>query len=106
MLAASVFCILQFLLLRPLSALDLPMQVYLLMLAVAVISTVVPAFMISEALGRIGANHVSLIGGLGPVAAIVFGYVGLDETMTLLQICGAVLILGGVMAVSLRPAKA
>ncbi len=82
MTAASVFCILQFLLLRPLSALDLPMPVYLLMLAVAVISTVIPAFMISEALGRIGANHVSLIGGLGPVAAIVFGYIGLDETMT------------------------
>lgn len=105
MTAASVFCILQFLLLRPLSALDLPMPVYLLMLAVAVISTVIPAFMISEALGRIGANHVSLIGGFGPVAAIVFGYIALDETMTLLQACGAALILGGVMIVSLRPAK-
>ncbi len=103
---ASVFCIVQFLLLRPLSALALPMPVYLLMLAVAVVSTVIPAFMISEALGRIGANHVALIGGLGPVTAIVFGYVGLDETMTLLQICGAVLILAGVMIVSLKPAKA
>jgi drug/metabolite transporter (DMT)-like permease len=106
MLAASVFCILQFLLLRPLSALDLPMPVYLLMLAVAVISTVIPAFMISEALGRIGANHVSLVGGLSPVAAIVFGYITLGETMTLLQVCGGALILAGVMIVSLRPAKA
>jgi drug/metabolite transporter (DMT)-like permease len=105
MTVASLFCIVQFLLLRPLSALDLPMPVYLLMLAVAIVSTVIPAFMVSEALGRIGANHVSLIGGLGPVAAIAFGYVGLDETMTLLQFCGAALILAGVMIVSLTPAK-
>jgi drug/metabolite transporter (DMT)-like permease len=103
MTAASVFCIVQFLLLRPLSALDLPMEVYGLMLAVGILSTVAPAFMISEALRRIGANHVALIGGLGPVAAIVFGYIGLDETMTALQLCGGALVLAGVLAVSLKP---
>jgi drug/metabolite transporter (DMT)-like permease len=106
MMAASVFCIIQFLLLRPLSALALPMPVYLLMLGVAVVSTVIPSFMVSEALRRIGANHVSLIGGLGPLVAIVLGYVGLDEAMTVLQFCGAALILAGVMIVSVRPARA
>lgn len=105
MMVASVFCIIQFVLLRPLSALDLPLPVYLLMLAVAVVSTVIPSFMISEALQRIGANHVSLIGGLGPLVAIVFGYIGLDESMTVLQFCGAALILTGVMIVSVKPAR-
>jgi len=105
MMAASAFCIAQFLLLRPLSALALPMPVYLLMLAVAVVSTVIPSFMVSEALRRIGANHVSLIGGLGPLVAILLGYIGLDEAMTALQFCGAVLILAGVLIVSVRPAK-
>ena len=102
---ACLCCIVQFLLLRPLSALDLPMQVYLLMLTVAMGSTVIPSFMVSEALRRIGANHVSLIGGLGPLMAILLGYIGLDEAMTPLQFCGAVLILGGVMIVSVKPAK-
>jgi drug/metabolite transporter (DMT)-like permease len=105
MLAACVFCIVQFLALRPLSALTLPLPVYLLMLGVAVISTVIPSFMVSEALRRIGANHVSLIGGLGPLVAIVLGYIGLDEAMTVLQFCGAALILAGVMIVSVRPAR-
>ena len=105
MLAACVFCIVQFLALRPLSALALPLPVYLLMLGVAVISTVIPSFMVSEALRRIGANHVSLIGGLGPLVAIVLGYIGLDEAMTVLQFCGAALILAGVMIVSVRPAR-
>jgi drug/metabolite transporter (DMT)-like permease len=106
MMAASAFCIAQFLLLRPLSALALPMPVYLLMLAVAVVSTVIPSFMVSEALRRIGANHVSLIGGLGPLVAILLGYIGLDEAMTALQFCGALLILAGVLIVSVKPAKA
>jgi drug/metabolite transporter (DMT)-like permease len=105
MLAACAFCILQFLALRPLAALALPLPVYLLMLAVAVISTVIPSFMVSEALRRIGANHVSLIGGLGPLVAIVLGYIGLDESMTVLQFCGATLILAGVMIVSVKPAQ-
>ena len=105
MMSASAFCIVQFLLLRPLSALDLPVVVYLLMLAVAVVSTVIPSFLVSEALRRIGANHVSLIGGLGPLVAILLGYVGVDEAMTALQFFGAVLILAGVMIVSVGPAK-
>lgn len=105
MMAASAFCIAQFLLLRPLSALILPLPVYLLMLAVAVVSTVIPSFMVSEALRRVGANHVSLIGGLGPLVAIVLGYIGLDEAMTVLQFCGAALILAGVMIVSVKPAR-
>jgi drug/metabolite transporter (DMT)-like permease len=105
MMWASLFCIIQFLLMRPVSALVLPVPVYVLMAAVAVVSTVIPAFMVSEALRRIGANHVSLIGGLGPLVAIVFGYIGLDEAMTVLQFCGAALILAGVMIVSVRPAR-
>ena len=101
---ACALCIAQFLLLRPLSALELPSQVYALAIAMAVFSTVLPVFMTSEALKRIGANHVALVGALGPVTTIFFGYVGLDETMTVMQGVGAALVLGGVMLVTLKPA--
>ena len=70
---------LQFLLLRPLSALALPPQVYGLAIAMAVVCTVLPVFMTSEALRRIGANQVAIIGALGPVTTIFFGWLGLDE---------------------------
>lgn len=105
MTVASLFCIAQFLLLRPLGALDLPAQVYALAAAMAVFSTVLPVFMTSEALRRIGANHVAMIGALGPVTTIFFGYVGLDEIMTPIQALGALLVLGGVLLVTLRPAR-
>ena len=105
MTVASALCIVQFLALRPLGALDLPGEVDMLAGAMAVFSTVLPVFMTSEALKRIGANHVAMVGALGPVTPVFFGYVGLDEIMTLLQIVGAGLVLAGVLLVTLRPAS-
>ena len=99
---ASLLCILQFLLLRPLSALDLPLQVYGLAIAMAVGCTVLPVFLTSEALRRIGANHVAIIGAAGPATTIFLGWLGLEESMTLLQIIGAALVLAGVLLVTIK----
>jgi drug/metabolite transporter (DMT)-like permease len=104
MSVASVFCILQFLLLRPVSALDLPREVYGLALAMALVSTVLPVFITSEALRRIGANQVAVYGALGPVTTIFFGWMGLDEIMTPVQLAGAALVLGGVLLVTFKAA--
>jgi drug/metabolite transporter (DMT)-like permease len=100
---ASMLCILQFLLLRPLAALQLPPPVYGLAIAMALGCTVLPVFVTAEALRRIGANQVAIIGAAGPVTTIILGWVGLEERMTLLQIFGAILVLGGVMLVTIRP---
>jgi len=103
MSSASVACILQFLLLRPLSALDLPAPVYLYAIGMAVLSTAIPVFMTSEALRRVGANTVAIVGALGPVTTIAFGYLGLEEIMTPLQLMGSALVLVGVVVISLKP---
>ena len=105
MSVASAFCILQFLLLRPLSALAMPGQVYGLAIAMALLSTVLPVFITSEALKRIGASQVALFGALGPVTTLFFGWLGLDEIMTPVQLAGAALVLAGVVLVTLRAAK-
>ena len=102
---ASGFCILQFLLLRPMSALALPVQVYGLAIAMALLSTVLPVFITTEALKRIGANQVALFGALGPVTTLFFGWAGLDEVMTPVQLAGAALVLAGVVLVTLKAAK-
>jgi drug/metabolite transporter (DMT)-like permease len=60
--------------------------------------------MTAEALRRIGANQVALIGALGPVSTIFLGWVGLDEAMSVWQLAGAALVLLGVLLVSMRPA--
>jgi drug/metabolite transporter (DMT)-like permease len=106
MTAASIACLLQFFLLRPIGALDLPAPVYGYALAMAVLSTAVPVFMTSEALRRVGANTVAIIGALGPVTTIVLGWLGLEEVMTPLQLAGSGLVLVGVVVISLKPAPA
>jgi len=103
LLVASVLCIAQFLLLRPLAALALPWPVYAYAIVMAIFATVLPTFMTAEALKRIGANQVAILGALGPVSTIFFGFVGLDERMTGLQLAGTVLVLAGVVLVSLKP---
>ena len=99
---ASLLCILQFLLLRPLSALQLPPQVYGLGIAMALGCTVLPVFVTSEALRRIGANQVAIVGAAGPVTTMFFGWLGLEESMSLLQLVGAGLVLSGVLLVTLK----
>jgi drug/metabolite transporter (DMT)-like permease len=105
MTVASGFCLLQFVIMRPLSALSMPVQVYGLAIAMALVSTVLPVFITSEALRRIGANQVALFGALGPVTTLFFGWVGLDEVMSPVQLAGAALVLAGVALVTLRAAK-
>jgi drug/metabolite transporter (DMT)-like permease len=103
--AASFYCIAQFLMLRPLGALVLPLRVYELAIAMALFCTVLPLFMVAEALRRIGASRVAMISALGPAATVVSGYLGLDERMTLLQSIGGILIVSGVLIVAAQVRK-
>lgn len=102
MLAASAPSIAQWLLLRPAEPLALPAAAYWWCLALAIFSTVLPIFLQSAALKRIGANDFSMIGALGPVATIFVGYAVLAERMTPLQWVGAALVVAGVMIVTLK----
>ena len=101
MMVASAASLLQFLAMRPLSALDLPVHVYQMAIAMALFSTVLPAFLLSYAIRRIGSGSASLIGSVGPVATIYMAYVFLNEDISLLQIIGSSLVLGGVLIISM-----
>jgi len=98
MISATICCILQFAAMRPLSALDVPRSTVVLCITLTVVS-VLPELFIAEALKRIGANQVATIGALGPVSTMIFGYAALGETMTMLQLLGASLVVGGIVAV-------
>ena len=105
MVVASVASLLQFVVMRPWSALDLPMRVYELSIAMAIFSTVLPVFLLSFAIRRIGSGSASLIGTVGPVSTIYMAYVILGESISLLQIAGSGLVLSGVLIISLNSKK-
>ena len=105
MVVASAACLLQFFVMRPLSALDLPLRVYELSIAMAIFSTVLPVFMLSFAIRRIGSGSASLIGTIGPVSTIYMAYLILGESISWLQIAGSSLVLVGVLIISLNSKK-
>ncbi|HVF65259.1 MAG TPA: DMT family transporter [Casimicrobiaceae bacterium] len=102
MLASTVFVAAQFFATRSIDALDVPARVHWLSLAMAVFSTVLPTWLIAEALRRIGAKQSSLVGSLGPVFTIGLGAWLLNEPMTAIQLAGAALVLAGVLLVTLK----
>jgi len=102
MLISSIFVIGQFLAARPLSALAVPLRIHLLALAMALLSTVLPTYLIAEAIKRIGADRTSLVGSLGPVFTIALGYWILGEPVYAIQLAGAALVLCGVTLVTLQ----
>ena len=100
---ACLFCIGQFLALRPPAVLfALPWQVYALGLVMALFSTVGPVWMVSEAIRRLGAGPVSLTGTLGPVVTIFLGWLLLDEAIGPWQVAGAALVIVGVLVMARR----
>lgn len=94
---ASGFVLAQFFALRPAALLfALPAKIYWLGIALAWFSTGLPIFLTVEAIRRAGASRVSIAGSIGPVVTIGLAHIFLDEPITLLQMAGAALVLGGV----------
>lgn len=74
-------------------------------LGLAILSTVLPSFLISQGLKRIGANNVAIISGIGPISTIAQAHFFLHEPIFAAQIGGTVLVVLGVLLLSWkRPA--
>lgn len=102
MAVATIPAVLQFFAIEPLSALELPTQVWIYAILLATFTTVLPLFIQAEALRRIGAPEFALIGALGPVSVAITSALGLDERFTAMQAVGGVLVILGVLLVSVK----
>lgn len=79
----------------PLTA--LPSQALVLCAVMALVATVIPVFMMSAGIRRIGADHAAILGSVGPVATIAMGAAVLGEAVTSYQLIGTGLVLSGVL---------
>ncbi|HSW25155.1 MAG TPA: EamA family transporter, partial [Burkholderiaceae bacterium] len=98
-LASSVacgLCIVQFLLLRPLSAADVATPVLWLSLLNAVVCTVAPILMVMMAIERIGAPLTAQTGMVGPLSTISMGVLIIGEPFTGWTVVGTVFVLAGI----------
>jgi len=82
------------------SLFTLEWQVYVLGISIAVIATVIPSFLVSLSIKLIGSSNFSIVAGIGPISTIVLAAIVLDERLTFLQLCGAIITILGIMVVS------
>jgi drug/metabolite transporter (DMT)-like permease len=82
-----------------------PYQVYLIGIGVAVISTVLPSFLMTKGIALIGSSNMAIIASVGPIATIFLSNFILKEKISVLHIVGTVLVLIGVMILSLNGNK-
>lgn len=101
---ACICCILQFLVLRPLSAAQVQPEVIGLSLLNASACTVVPVLLVMMAIERIGPGLAAQVGMIGPMSTILMGVWILDEPFSGWIAAGTVLVMCGVYIVTRRRA--
>jgi len=82
------------------SLLEFPSRVYVYSLLMATLSTVIPSYLVSLGIKRIGSDNAAIVGSIGPVSTILLAYFFLSESISFLQIAGTALILFGVLLIS------
>ena len=99
---ACVCCIVQFALLRPLSAAQVAEPVLWLSLLNATACTALPVVLVMMAIERIGPSLTAQTGMVGPMSTLIMGVLILGEPFNGWIVAGTVLVLGGVFWVT-RP---
>jgi len=68
-------------------------------IALAIIATVLPSFMMSVGMKKIGSNNVAIITSIGPVSTILQAHFFLGESIITEQIIGTLLVMVGVFLI-------
>jgi drug/metabolite transporter (DMT)-like permease len=102
---AAVAVLLHFFITSNESLLNLSSQVYLYSFLMALVSTVIPSYLVAEGIKRIGSNNAAIVGSIGPVSTIIQAYFLLAEPFSAVQGIGTFLILTGVLMISLNKNK-
>ncbi len=100
MIVSSLCVLVHFGLFVQTDLLHYPPEVYWLGFAMAMLSTVIPSYLVSVAIKYMGASNFSIVGSLGPISTILLANIFLDEGMTLTQLAGTVVVIGGVFVIS------
>ncbi|WP_179006866.1 DMT family transporter [Winogradskyella forsetii] len=79
---------------------NFPWQVYMLGLAIAIFATVIPSFLVSISIKLINSSNFAVVAGIGPISTIVLAVIFLNESLTMLQIIGTLIVISGILLVS------
>lgn len=82
------------------SLFNLETQVYVYSISMALLGTVIPSYLVTEGIKRVGSDNAAIISSVGPVSTIIQANIFLSEPVLAVQIAGTALILVGVFIIS------
>ena len=78
---------------------ELPATIYMWCAIAAIVFTVLPSFMMSAGVRRVGSATAGALGMIGPIATLGIAAVFLGEPLSALQIAGLIVVMAGVYRV-------
>ncbi len=99
MLAATVGIFIHFLVTKNIQQIPFTPTLIGYSIALAIIATVLPSFMMSNGMKKIGSNNVSIITSIGPVSTIIQAHFFLGEQIIIPQVIGTALVIIGVLLI-------
>lgn len=99
MLAATAGIFINFLVTHSVQSIPFSVRLTGYGLALAIVATVLPSFLMSNGMKRIGSNNVSIITSIGPVSTILQAHFFLGERILPAQIAGTILVIAGVILI-------
>ena len=99
MLAATVGIFIHFLVTKNIQQIPFTPTLIGYSIALAIIATVLPSFMMSNGMKKIGSNNVSIITSIGPVSTIIQAHFFLGEKIIIPQVIGTALVIIGVLLI-------
>lgn len=99
MLAATLGIFIHFIVVTPISSIEMTSSLAGYGIALAIVATVLPSFMMSVGMKKIGSNNVAIITSIGPVSTILQAHFFLGENIIPEQIIGTALVIIGVILI-------
>ncbi len=97
---AALAVIIHFFIANDNSLLSLDFEIYVYSFLMAIIGTVIPSYLVTQGINRVGSDNAAIIGSVGPVSTIVQAYFFLNEPIHMMQMSGTALILTGILIIS------
>lgn len=97
MLSATTAIFIHYLLRGDYTLLNVKTELWVYGLLLGIIATVIPSFLISAGLKRIGSNNAAIISSIGPVSTILQAHFILGERIFTEQVIGTMLVIAGVL---------
>ncbi|AJR04024.1 DMT family transporter [Siansivirga zeaxanthinifaciens] len=102
----SCFCVfIHYLIISNVNLFSFSWQVYVYGFLIALFATVIPSFLVSTSIKMISSSNFAIVAGIGPISTIILAAIFLNETLTLLQFFGALVVILGILLVSIKKSK-